>query len=188
MKTKRSIAFPILFLAAGLASAMAQSGDDPLIVTNGDFSDLTGLQEMSDGWYSGVPAGWSAAPSDGGSTNYAIRKQAGNFVANVSALSRTQPSFQAFTQEVGILPAPAEVTLTFAVVDSWHGENFYMGAAIYDARAVAYPLAAGDFTNAGTHTLVASNVPAGTQVKLGFWTVTGFPSLDNVAITVRPNE
>jgi len=181
----RGLAASLLVL---LAPASGQSADDALSVTNGDFSDLTGLQEREDGWYAGVPAGWATTVSTEGSTNYAIRKEAGEFVANVSALSQVQSSFVAFTQEVGQLSSPAEVTLTFELKRPWHGEAFHMGAAIYDSRSTAYPLAGGDFTNSGTHTLTASNVPAGTQIKIGFWAVQGFPSLGNVNITVRPNE
>lgn len=169
-------------------AASAQSADDALQVTNGDFSDLTGLQERADGWYAGVPLGWSTTVSVEGSTNYSIRNQTGDFVANVSALSQTQPSFAAFTQEVGRLSAPGEVTLTFELKESWHSPDFYLGAAIYDSMSIAYPLAVGNFTNSGSHTLTASNVPAGTQIKIGFWSALGFPSLDNVKITVRPNE
>ena len=170
------------------AVATAHPADDALQVTNGDFSDLTGLQERADGWYAGVPAGWSTTVSVEGSTNYSIRKEAGDFVANVSALSQTQPSFVAFEQEVGRLEAPGEVTLTFELKEPWHMPAFYLGAAIYDALATSYPLAVADFTNTGTHTLKASNVPAGTQVKIGFWSVTGFPALDNVTIGVKLNE
>jgi hypothetical protein len=62
-----------------------------------------------------------------------------------------------------------------------------MGAAIYDCLTVI-PLAVGDFTNTGTHTLVASNVSAGTRLKIGFWSVRGFPALDDVVVTFKPNE
>jgi hypothetical protein len=173
---------------AGLPFAAAQSDENSLRVTNGDFSDLTGLQERADGWYAGVPAGWSTTVAVEGSTNYSIRREAGDFVANVSALSQTQPSFLAFEQEVGRLAAPAEVTLTFELKEPWHGQPFYLGAAIYDSLATSYALAFGDFTNPGVHTVVASNVPAGTQIKIGFWSVQGFPALDNVKVAVRPNE
>jgi hypothetical protein len=171
-----------------LAVATAHSADDALQVVNGDFSDLTGLQERAGGWYAGVPSGWSAMVSVEGSTNYSIRKEAGDFVANVSALSQTQPSFAAFTQEVGRLSAPGEVTVTFELKEPWHSQEFYLGAAIYDSMSVLYPLAVGNFTNCGAHTLTASNVPAGTQIKIGFWSALGFPGLDNVKVTVRSNE
>ena len=167
--------------AAGLA-------ENELTVTNGDFSDLTGLQEMANGWYSGVPAGWSSGLSANGPVSYAVRREAGDLVANVAALSQSKPSFVAFEQEVGRLEAPAEVTVTFELKEPWHDQPFYMGAAIYDSMAASYPLASGDFTTTGTHTLTASNVPAGAQIKIGFWGVTGFPGFDNVQISVRPNE
>jgi len=178
----------LVFSLAGVPLAAAQSDEDSLRVTNGDFSDLTGLQERADGWYAGVPAGWSTTVAVEGSTNYSIRREAGEFVANVSALSQTKPSFVAFEQEVGRLDAPGEVTLTFEVKEPWHGHPFYLGAAVYDSLATTYALATGAFTNTGTHTVVASNVPAGAQIKIGFWTVQGFPPLDNVSIAVKPNE
>jgi hypothetical protein len=174
-------------LVAAFSTCWAQSDADALSVTNGDFSDLTGLQGMANGWYGGVPAGWETVASTEGSTNYAIRMEAGDFVANVAALSQTQPSFAAFEQEVGQVPVPGEVTITFDNKDSWHDPDFSMGAAVYDALT-SVPLAFGDFTNAGTHTLVASNVSAGTRLKIGFWSARGFPSLDNVSVSFRPNE
>ncbi len=183
MKAQRSFCTLVIFLA-DLSLALAQSSGDGLSVTNGDFSDLTGLQERADGWYAGVPAGWATTVA----TDYAIRRESGDLVANVSALSQTQPSFLAFEQEVGRLAAPAEVTLTFELKEPWHGQPFYLGAAIYDSLATSYALAFGDFTNLGVHTVVASNVPAGTQIRIGFWAVQGFPALDNVKVAVRPNE
>ena len=150
-------------LVATLSVSQAQSDADALSVTNGDFSDLTGLQEMGNGWYAGVPVGWATVASTEGSTNYAIRMEAGDLVANVAALSQTQPSFAAFEQEIGQLPVPGEVTITFDNKDPWHDPDFSMGAAVYDALT-SVPLAFGDFTNAGTHTLVASNVSAGTRL------------------------
>jgi len=175
-------------LVSAFSTCRAQSDADALSVTNGDFSDLSGLQEAANGWYAGVPAGWATtATSTEGSTNYALRREVGDFVANVAALSQTQPSFAAFEQEVGQVPVPGEVTITFDNKDSWHDPDFSMGASICDA-ITSVPLAFGDFTNAGTHTLVASNVSAGTRLKIGFWSARGFPSLDNVSISFRPNE
>ena len=171
-----------------LLLAIASGEENPLSVANGDFSDLTGLQERTGGWYAGVPSGWTAAESSEGSTDYAIKNESGDFVANVSDLSQTKPAFEAFTQDVGRLPAPGEVTVTFELKESWHSPEFYLGAAIYDSMSALYPLAVGSFTNCGAHTLTASNVPAGTQIRIGFWSALGFPSLDNVKITVRTNE
>jgi hypothetical protein len=178
------------FCCIGLSIALlsvTSAEENVLTVTNGDFSDLTDLQQMADGWYAGIPAGWTATASSEGTNNYAIRTQAGNFVVNVSALSQTQPTFAAFEQEVGQLSAPGEVTVTFEIREPWHDPGFLMGAAIYDCLTVI-PLAVGDFTNTGTHTLVASNVSAGTRLKIGFWSVRGFPALDDVVVTFKPNE
>jgi hypothetical protein len=178
------------FCCIGLSIALlsvTSAEENVLTVTNGDFSDLTDLQQMADGWYAGIPAGWTATASSEGTNNYAIRTQAGNFVVNVSALSQTQPTFAAFEQEVGQLSAPGEVTVTFEIREPWHDPGFLMGAAIYDCLTVI-PLAVGDFTNTGTHTLVASNVSAGTRIKIGFWSVRGFPALDDVVVTFKPNE
>lgn len=186
MIIKSSLAFVASFLVLSVL-ASAQSDADALSITNGDFSDLSGLQEAPNGWYAGVPAGWATTASTEGSTNYSLRQEGGDFVANVAALSQTQPSFAAFEQEVGQLPVPGEVKVTFENKDPWHNEEFIMGGAIYDALT-SVPLAFGDFTNAGAHTLVASNVSAGTRVKIGFWSARGFPSLDNVSISFRPNE
>jgi hypothetical protein len=177
-----------LFAVLLLATSSAQLSEDGLTVINGDFNDLTGLQEQADGWYSGVPAGWTSQRDADGPVTHSIRRETGDLVANVSTLSQTKPSFVAFEQEVGRLEAPGEVTLTFEVKEPWHGHPFYLGAAIYDSLATTYALATGGFTNSGTHTVVAGNVPAGTTIKIGFWAVQGFPPLDNVSIAVKPNE
>ena len=181
-----AMSFAVFFVLVPLATA--QSDADALSIRNGDFGDLTNLQQAPNGWYAGVPTGWSTtANSAEGSTNCAVRQESGDLVANVSALSQTQPSFAALEQEVGQLPVPGEVTITFETKEPWHDVDFVMGAGIYDA-VTSIPLAFGDFTNAGTHTLVASNVSAGTRIKVGFWSARGFPSLDNVSVSFRPSE
>ena len=45
-----------LSVAALLGLAATVQGR--LEIVNGDFSDLTGLTQGSDGWYSGLPKGW----------------------------------------------------------------------------------------------------------------------------------
>jgi hypothetical protein len=102
-----------LFAVLLLATSSAQLSEDGLTVINGDFNDLTGLQEQADGWYSGVPAGWTSQRDADGPVTHSIRRETGDLVANVSALSQTKPSFVAFEQEVGRLEAPGEVTVTF---------------------------------------------------------------------------
>jgi hypothetical protein len=55
MKTKFVFSLPCAVVFLALVS-QASAG---LIVTNGDFEDLTGLTAQGGGWYDGVPAGWS---------------------------------------------------------------------------------------------------------------------------------
>jgi len=142
-----------------------------LAVKNGDFSDLTGLQEGADGWFAGMPAGWSGV-IDG---VYNVR----GMVANVSTLSQIRPSFVALTQEVGMVSASSDVTLSFEVSEPWKGEPFILGAGIFDG-ITDVPLAKGDFDKTGAY-----SVPAGTRVKIGFWAGTGTPGIDNVKIEVK---
>jgi len=66
--TKIASAWLALSLALP-AVVIAESSDETLSVTNGDFSDLTGLQERAGGWYAGVPSGWTAAASSEGLTD-----------------------------------------------------------------------------------------------------------------------
>lgn len=178
------------FCCIGLSVAVlstAMSEENALNVTNGDFSDLTDLRQMADGWHAGVPAGWTAPDPNEDTNQYSILNQSGNFVANVSTLSQIQPSFVALEQKVGELPATGEVTLTFLLEEPWHDPEFLMGAAIYDCLS-SIPLAYGDFTSSGTHTLVANNISAGTRIKIGFWSARGFPALDDVVVTFKPDK
>jgi hypothetical protein len=174
-------------LSVALISVAMSEEKNALNVTNGDFSDLTELEQRAGGWYAGVPAGWTAPDPNGDTNQYAILNQSGNFVANVSTLSQIQPSFAALEQEVGELPATGEVTLTFLLEEPWHEPEFVMGVAIYDCLS-SVPLAVGDFNSSGNHTLVANNVSAGTQIKIGFWRVSGFPALDDVVATFKQDK
>lgn len=105
-------------------------------------------------------------------------------IANVSTLSQITPSFVALSQEVGIVSASSEVTLSFEVSEPWRNEPFTLGAAIYDA-ITNFPLARGDFDKPGSYSLKANTVPAGTRVKIGFWAGTGTPGIDNVKIEAK---
>jgi hypothetical protein len=157
-------------------SEKAKEEKGNLVVKNGDFSDLAGLQEKADGWFAGMPAGWSGVIL--GET------QVWGTIANVSTLSQITPSFVALTQEVGMVSASCEVTLSFEVSEPWRGEPFILGAAIYDA-ITNVPLAKGDFDKTGSYSVKANIVPSGTRVKIGFWAGTGTPGIDNVKIEVK---
>jgi hypothetical protein len=156
-----------------------------LAVKNGDFTDLSGLQEMPNSWYAGLPNGWSALLSDGCNV---WNDGTGNIIANVSTMSKTSPKFVAFTQEVGMLSASSEVTLTFEVSEPWRNMDFELGAAIWDAITDVTLAKAGsmEIVKPGTYSVKADIVPSGTRVKIGFWVVTGTPGIDNVKIESKP--
>ena len=155
----------------------AKEGKGNLVVKNGDFSDLAGLLEGADGWFAGMPTGWSGVV-DGA---YNVR----GTVANVSTLSQIRPSFVALTQEVGMVSAASEVTLSFEVSEPWKGEPFILGAGIFDGMTDV-PLAKGDFDKTGAYSVKANIVPSGARLKIGFWAGTGTPGIDNVKIEVKP--
>ena len=181
---KRHFLIFILFILGGLPvwSEKAKEGKGKLGVTNGDFADLTGLQEMPNGWYAGLPFGWQGVLDD---TSNVWNDGTGNIIANVSTMSQVSPKFVAFTQEVGMLTASSEVTLTFDVSEPWRSLDFQLGAAIYDG-VTDVPLGKGDFSKPGTHSVKADIVPSGTRVKIGFWSPMGTPGIDNVKIESKP--
>ncbi len=179
----------VLTLTVFMAVAFTAWSEKPkgekgkLAVKNGDFTDLSGLQEMPNSWYAGLPNGWSGLLSD---SSNVWGDGTGNMVANVMTMSKISPKFVAFTQEVGMLSVSSEVTLTFDVSDPWRGESFVLGAAIYDA-VTDVPLGQGEFNKAGAHSMKVDIVPSGTRVKIGFWAPMGTtPGIDNVKIESKP--
>jgi hypothetical protein len=187
----RSLLLVPTFCVLAFGSAAAAEGE-ALAVTNGDFSNLEGLSPLQQqGWYSGVPAGWTAAPppeKEGGF--FAVRNMgATGFVANLHVLSRIKPEFHAFKQEVGVLAEMSDVTLTFDTVGV-REEEFSVGAAIVNARGSESNriLTKENFQAAGAQRLVATKVPAGTWVTIQFWAVKGYPGIGNVTIEVTPSS
>jgi hypothetical protein len=188
----RSLLLAPALVVLAFGSAAAAEGEGALTVTNGDFSNMEGLSPLPQpGWYTGVPAGWTAAPprdQDGGF--YTVRNMgAAGFAANLHVLSRLKPEFHAFKQEVGVLAEMSDVTLTFDTV-GFREEEFWMGAAIVNARAGGGNpiLAKENFQAAGAQRVVATKVPAGTWVTIQFWAVKGYPGVGNVTIEVTPSS
>ena len=154
-----------------------------LAVKNGDFTDLSGLQEMPNSWYAGLPNGWSALLTDGCNV---WNDGTGNIIANVSTMSKISPKFVAFTQEVGMLSASSEVTLTFEVSEPWRNMDFELGAAIWDAVTDVTLAGSMEIVKPGTYSVKADIIPSGTRVKIGFWAAIGTPGIDNVKIESKP--
>jgi hypothetical protein len=118
-----------------------------LVIVNGNFSDLTGLTRSNDGWYSGMPKGWTGSGGD-----YAVNSKEGATppICNPSRLGRLR-------QVAGTLEKTADVVLTCDVSDVFAGETV-LKAALQDGDGKE--LASGDFTEGTRQTLVAKQVPA----------------------------
>jgi len=174
------------FLAfAALAGALPlSSAHAALTLVNGDFQNTTGLTDIGGGWYSGSPAGWV-----GRAVNYAVGNVGGNVVANLDQAAATSPSFQPLYQDLGILDQNSTITITFTLLQPWGGGTVSTGVALWSDPAFQNALATTSFLPVGTYTLTATNVPAGTEVRLGFWksnSLAQYPGLDNVTMSVTP--
>jgi hypothetical protein len=191
MKTKSLLT---LTCALGLLCLGGQA-NAALLVTNGNFSNLTGLTYEGGPWYSGVPSGWSTGKAD---TAYSVM-YTGNpspdvytYVANLSQLTATSP-FNALTQSVGTTDFTGAVTLKFDLADfNLPSTNWEVGAAIY-TNNFGDLLANTNIVNGfsglngiGTFELTASNVASGAPLQIAFWTTGGTPSLTNVSISQIP--
>ncbi len=159
-----------LAAAAALLTGYAAAASAALTIANGDFSDLAGLAQGQDGWYAGVPKGWSGA---GGS--YAVHAARGATppTCNPSTLGLLR-------QNAGTLERASDVTLRCDVSEPWY-PGVALHAAILDGNLL--PLAEGDFTPGGGRTLVAMGVPAGTAIVVAFRTAKSTPGLDNVTVS-----
>ncbi|MCU0871359.1 MAG: glycoside hydrolase family 99-like domain-containing protein [Pirellulaceae bacterium] len=168
--SRRCPFWPALGMVALLsltASAQAQ-----WTVVNGDFSDLAGLTKGNDGWYSGLPAGWS-----GSGNAYAVSAKTG---ATPPTCNPSQLGF--LRQNVGTLANASDVVLTFDVSEPWSA-GAVLNAAILDGNFIQ--LAGGDFSAGAAQTLLAKQVPAGTSIVIAFQAAGLTPGLDNVSIAVQ---
>jgi hypothetical protein len=192
MKTKSLLTLTCalgLFCLGGQANAA-------LLVTNGNFSNLTGLTYEGGPWYSGVPSGWSTGKEG---TTYSV-KYTGNpspdvftYAANLSQLTVTSPNFAALNQSVGTTDFTGAVTLKFDLADfNLPSTNWEVGAAIYTnnfGTLLANTSIVNGFSGLngiGTYELTASNVASGAPLQIAFWTTGGTPSLTNVSISQVP--
>jgi hypothetical protein len=148
------------------------AGQSRLRVINGDFSDLGGLTLGRDGWYGGLPKGWS-----GSGNTYAIHNKRG---ATPPTCNPSTLGF--FRQNVGVLDKPCDVGLTFDVSEPWNPQSV-LNAAILDGNFVE--LARGDFSPGPQQKLVAQQVPADTSIIIAFQAAKLTPGLDNVSIAVK---
>lgn len=165
-----------------------------LVVTNGNFQNLTGLTQAASVWWNGVPTGWT-----GVNASFTVREldpaPSGNYAANLNTLTTVTPTFQALYQPVGTLPSTSIITLSFELVPlvaptSMSGGIFNTNGSSNYGDWTALALPASPFSTAGFHTL-ATSVPisAGTPIGIAFWQggSSGAPAVDNVAVVPEPS-
>ena len=181
--------YATIVLSLGLF-ATADPAKCALVVSNGNFQDLTGLTpNAASGWYDGVPSGWSSSTTS--LTFNVINWNSGNLAANLQTLGTPSP-FAPLYQSVGTLDSTGYVTLSFNILG--FSPAYVAAAAIYNATPGGSPtttwavLATATYnqTAGSFQTLVAPNVAANTPIAVGFWSGTGAPGLDNVSVTAIP--
>jgi len=181
MKSRFILSLPCAVVFLALVS-QASAG---LIVTNGDFEDLTGLTAQGGGWYSGVPAGWS-----GINTTFTVYDVGPTHVANLGQLAGDGSSPAVFlSQSVGTTDFTGDVTLTFDLPATF-GTGYNVGAGIYAGPFTnGTNYAFGAFSGTGPQALTTSSpVAAGTPLSVAFYLISPGtpPALDSVAIVQVP--
>jgi len=185
-----SIAF-----AAMLVSVAAHRSQAALVVTNGNFQDLSGLTALGGVWYGGVPTGWT-----GVNTNYTVREldpaPSGNYAANLNTLTTTTPTFQALYQAIGTMPSTSVASLTFELIPLVAPTT--MGVGIFNTNnSSSYDdwsllVTPGQYSTAGFYTLAtAAPISAGTPIGIAFWQgggSGGAPAVDNVTVVPEPSS
>jgi len=164
----------ILAVIAANTAIVAQT----TLVNNGDFTDLTGMGAQGGGWYWGLPTGWN-----GVSNFYAVYDNGGNFIANLSQVSSTNP-WSPLSQNIGLLDVDSDVTLYFDISGPFNPNPSTVGIAVYGVgssgnQGILYNNTFGDGLN---QSLLVENVAAGTELEIAFWTTGGVPALDNVYV------
>lgn len=169
-------------------------GSPSLAVFNGDFNNLDGLTSLGVPWYGGVPADWTFTNPNNSTGYSAYVVGAGDLAANLSILGVAFNGFNPLTQEVGTMDADGDVTVTFDISKPINTNAVAVGAALYHAgtNAILANLEIDEDPgpDSGPFSLTALDVPAGTPVRIAFWSAfapPSYPFLDNVELSVTPN-
>ena len=158
----------------------------PLALTNGNFADVSSNTVTGEGWYGGVPAGWtSAAPANG----YTVVESGGIYYANLDTLSEAGgATFSPLRQSLGTVSRTSDVTISFRAASLTPNAAFYVASAIYNAaddNALATLATPAWIDGSATLTYSAQGVPAGTQLYVGFWTSGGAsPGITDVTVSI----
>jgi autotransporter-associated beta strand protein len=166
-------------LVAILGTSLACLSDTQagtLSVTNGSFTNLTGLSVTGGGWYGGVPAGWTSTASTAATNPYTVLNSGGTNYANLGTLAPTNtPATNVLRQNVGTVDITSDIRLTFTTKSLSAGQLASMTSGIYDS-ALAFntsPLATNASglisTNPSSITYTARGVGPGTSLYIAFW-------------------
>lgn len=155
-----------------VGNASRPSGSMLSAISNGNFANTTGMAFNGTDWYGGTVPNWSG-PTD---ATYTVYYNGTNYYRNLGAGS-TGPGSSSARQTLGTLRSTSNVIVDFANVTAPFG-TATLSAAIYDAAYNVFAIKACDGVN--SYRLSAENVPAFTNVMVGFW---GTGALSNVSLT-----
>jgi len=177
-KITRSISAAALLLGIFVSfSLSARAGT--LSVTNGSFTNLTGLSGPQFGvWYGGVPAGWSTTAA---SSAYTVQNVSGTYYANLDTLAPN--SNTVLRQNVGTIDVTSDITLSFTLT-TLNGTPT-MGSGIYNlANSNSFATFTSSTINGVTNvTYTARGVAPGSSLYIAFWDLgAGASGLTGVSI------
>jgi hypothetical protein len=157
----------------------------PLALTNGNFADVSSNTVTGNGWYGGVPAGWtSAAPA----SDYTVIESGGIYYANLNTLSQTNgATFTPLRQSLGTVGTISDVTISFKAASLTPNAAFRVASGIYSAddTELARLVTPASINGSATLTYSAQGVPAGTQLYVGFLALGGTsPGITDVTVSI----
>jgi autotransporter-associated beta strand protein len=179
-RTNSSFRFMLVAILGTSLACLPDTQAGTLSVTNGSFTNLTGLTGPTAGvWYGGVPAGWSSAAA---TSSYTVRTGGTNY-ANLQTLGPSSPSFNPLRQNVGTVDITSDIILTFTQ-NSLSGTSG-LGSGIYDLASPSSALASynsGPITSASTVSYTARGVGPGTSLYIAFWNSLTAAGISGVSI------
>lgn len=157
----------------GIKTTLAQTRAQQLAsISNNNFSNTSGMVFNGTDWYGGTIPSWTKTPEG----TYDVYFTGVTYAVNLGA--NTGPGSNSCYQSLGSLPQLANVSCSFSNVFRGGAANATLSAAIFTDTFFA--LASGSYDTLGSYTLTAPNVPAGTNIIVGFW---GQSGLTNVTVT-----
>ena len=183
-RTSSSFRFMLVAILGTSLACLPDTQAGTLSVTNGSFTNVTGLTANGGGWYGGVPAGWTTASGTAGS--YSVLNSGGIYYANLQALGPSSPSFTPLRQNVGTVDITSDIVLTFTQT-TLGSYTSGLGSGIYDLALTPYASPFGSYnsgpiTSASTVSYTARGVGPGTSLYIAFWNSINAAGISGVSI------